>query len=526
MPMLPGLVWTASVALAGVGAGPPPEGLERSSQARRIAVVVGIDDYTTDASLADLRFAGADARAVGEVLQDDGYEVWKLVGAVQPDAFWRTLRQATATAQRNDLVLVYFAGHAQLRPEPEQTALQLLFSDSQSADPWSGISLASVETAMSDLQAQHRVVIIDACYSRRTQALLQSTDRGPVPAVQLPSVGRYEAWIFAAAPEQTAQEDVDLGHGVFTWYLLEALSGRGDLDGDGQVGAQEAFSHAGQRTAEHTRYAQVPRMSADRVGWGDLPLVGSEIDPSRAVLPWGDSGWAQWQLIVDGAPRGPGALDAGVHQFQLVATDGTVSSGRLQVDAGETLSLSRLNQRLGGRPTGDGGQPASANNQRRRDGPVVGTAAGIVLGVASSPVLPVFAVDYRVLVFPGSKPDGRMLGLAPALRAGVTPFGLTIGTALHGLSLSHAEGRRVAVGLDLAPAVDIGFDYLAVSIAPSLAVLVQPRSHRERLLWIGVGMQIGWEARDDRAGSSTYLSLNWGQARTSPTIWGTSGDTD
>lgn len=119
-----------------------------------------------------------------------------------------------------------------------------------------------------------------------------------------------------------------------------------------------------------------------------------------------------------------------------------------------------------------------------------------------------------------------MLGLAPALRAGVTPFGLTIGTALHGLSLSHAEGRRVAVGLDLAPAVDIGFEYLAVSIAPSLAVLVQPRSHRERLLWIGVGMQVGWEARDDRAGSSTYLSLNWGQARTSPTIWGTSGDTD
>ena len=29
MPMLPGLVWTASVALAGVGAGPPPEGLRR-----------------------------------------------------------------------------------------------------------------------------------------------------------------------------------------------------------------------------------------------------------------------------------------------------------------------------------------------------------------------------------------------------------------------------------------------------------------------------------------------------------------
>ncbi len=332
--------WLAA-AIAGVGSGPPAPGLEAAARPRSVAIVVGIDTYPFDATLADLRFAGADARAISQLFEDEGMEVWPLVGNVRPETFWAHFSQATATAQRDDLVVVYFAGHAQLRPEASRpSGLQLLFSDSMSGDPDAGISIDALSTAMDDLTSSKKVVIIDACYSRRTQEYLQQSVRGPVMAPALPPGGRFEAWLYAAAPEQSAQEDEDLQHGVFTYYLLDALAGPGDLDGDGIVGVLEAFSYAGERTAAHTRFAQVPRISADWVGWRDLPLVGAPKAPLFGVLPWMELDAGAWQVWMDGAPRGAGAVTLGYHDIRTVAASGDALKSRVFVKAGDVLQIS------------------------------------------------------------------------------------------------------------------------------------------------------------------------------------------
>ena len=48
----------------------------------------------------------------------------------------------------------------------------------------------------------------------------------------------------AAQANEYSYEDSNLGHGLFTYFLLEAFRGAGDEDGDGVVTVQEAFRYA------------------------------------------------------------------------------------------------------------------------------------------------------------------------------------------------------------------------------------------------------------------------------------------
>ncbi len=340
------LLLLVPVALAAVGEGDPPPGLDDAGAPRRVALVVGVDDYFADAELGDLRFAGADARAMGDVLAGEGYEVVEATGQVTTQRFWQALDDATATLQRDDVLVVFLAGHAQLDAGLESDRLQLLFSESRSGDAWSGTPLRALAEALEALPVRQRVVVIDACYSRRTRALLQSDTRGPVGAAGLPEVQRFEAWIFAAAPEQAAQEDPVLGHGVFTCYLLEALRGDGDLNGDGQVGVLEAFDYAGGRTAAHTDYAQIPRIAEDRIGWSDLPLVGRRGAPTTAILPWVEARFPGVQLFVDGALRGPGPLEPGGHAVRIEEVSRPPRQGGVNLTPGAVLDVAQLRRGL------------------------------------------------------------------------------------------------------------------------------------------------------------------------------------
>ena len=52
----------------------------------------------------------------------------------------------------------------------------------------------------------------------------------------------------------------DLENGVFSYYLIEAFSGSGDLNQDGWVTAEEAFNYAKPKTIAYTKDAQHPKI--------------------------------------------------------------------------------------------------------------------------------------------------------------------------------------------------------------------------------------------------------------------------
>ncbi len=67
--------------------------------------------------------------------------------------------------------------------------------------------------------------------------------------------------ITASAGSEVSQEDPQYGHGVFTYYLLRALSGAadGDGDGNGEVTVFEVFGYVNREVAKATGNRQHPK---------------------------------------------------------------------------------------------------------------------------------------------------------------------------------------------------------------------------------------------------------------------------
>jgi hypothetical protein len=64
----------------------------------------------------------------------------------------------------------------------------------------------------------------------------------------------------------------ELGHGLFTYYLLEGLAGAADLNGDAIVSLQELYEYIEQQVTQRSR----------ALGGNQHPVMKSELE---GVLP-------------------------------------------------------------------------------------------------------------------------------------------------------------------------------------------------------------------------------------------------
>jgi hypothetical protein len=349
------MIWVAA-AMAGVLRDqPPPAGLDGAFAPRRIALVVGIDHYD-DPALGDLRFAAKDASDLSAVLRDGTVGAYDQVsteaGAVTREAFWSALRAVSAGVQRDDTVLVYVAAHGTLQFGPQGTELLLLPSDGWLADPSTSIRVGELAEAIETLPAHRKVLVLDACHAGTGRSVLlpevrEQIDRfrGPIPAPPALTVSAFSAHLYSAHVHQPAIEDPGLQNGVYTHYLIEALRGQGDLDGDGLVEVMEAHGWARDRTLEHTGGIQVPWAEVVSVGRASVFLAG---DPTRrraseqAILAGLEALPATAEVRVDGLVRGDGALQHGVRQLEVLDHGETLLQATVRVEAGDRVQLDEL----------------------------------------------------------------------------------------------------------------------------------------------------------------------------------------
>lgn len=334
---------------------PPPEGLDGAFAPRRIALLVGIDHYD-DPALGDLRFAAKDASDLSVVLRDATVGAYDQVsteaGSVTRGAFWSALRAISAGMQRDDTVLVYVAAHGTLQFGPAGTELMLLPSDGWLADPSTSISVRELAEAIEALPAHRKVLVLDACHAGTGRSVLLpevreqiESFRGPIPAPPALTVSAFSAHLYSAHVHQPAIEDPLLQNGVYTHYLIEALRGQGDLDGDRLVEVMEAHSWARDRTLEHTGGIQVPWAEVVSVGRASVFLAG---DPERrvaseqAILAGLEGLPASAEVRVDGLSRGAGALQQGWRKLEVSNGGETLYAGRLRVAPGDQVRLDKL----------------------------------------------------------------------------------------------------------------------------------------------------------------------------------------
>jgi uncharacterized caspase-like protein len=125
------------------------------------------------------------------------------------------------------------------------------------------LPMTEISRIMDRLAAERVVLIQDTCYSGSSGAggrTIQTTMfRGPISDAFLERMSTGEGRIIMTASDanEISFEQDALGHGVFTYYLLEAFA-KGDSDGDGLITATEAFRYVAQHVPAATGQSQHP----------------------------------------------------------------------------------------------------------------------------------------------------------------------------------------------------------------------------------------------------------------------------
>lgn len=208
------------------------------------AIVIGINDY---AKWPKLQYAVNDAQAIRQTLVDrfafapdrvlmlkDGEATRNRILA----AFHEQLGHQQL--QKNDRVFVFFSGHGATRKLSSGRDVGYIIP--ADADPnataTDAIPMTEIQNIAESLNAKHVFFVMDACYSGLG---LTRGGSGGFLRENAKRVGR-QMLTAGGADQQVADGGPD-GHSIFTWTLLQALNGKGDLNGDGVITATELAAY-------------------------------------------------------------------------------------------------------------------------------------------------------------------------------------------------------------------------------------------------------------------------------------------
>ena len=257
---------------------------------RSHAVVIGIDQYQ---SLPRLGGAVRDARKVADYLKNHGFEVSLLLdGQATRAAITRLVGDVLpGKVGDNDRVLVYFAGHGLSRGDGEAAMGYLMPVEGQRDAPAStAISMAELQRWFSQYPAKHVLYIADACYSGLSIGT-RSAGLSPEAKHYLRDITKHPARVMLTAGSSGQEAHEYLGHGLFTYFLLQGMGGAADVNGDGLVTTDELAAYVKPNVAKVARshYGAQQHPQLARMGEGEFlfvtPNTKKQIGAGPAQLP-------------------------------------------------------------------------------------------------------------------------------------------------------------------------------------------------------------------------------------------------
>lgn len=230
------------------------------------AVIVGISQYR-DARIRKLDYTRADAQAFSNLLLDRdraGLPSENVKMLLDEQATRFSIEDAISDwlfkrATPESTVIVYFAGHGgtesdKTGAERDGIAKYLLPWDTNPENLFaSALSSSDFNQLLRTIKAERLVMFMDSCYSGGLPGR-GARDIGIVddPYKRL-AEGKGRLVIAAAQPNQRSWEEPSLGHGIFTYHLIEALQGKADLDHDGYVSILEVYTYLQRVVPESVR---------------------------------------------------------------------------------------------------------------------------------------------------------------------------------------------------------------------------------------------------------------------------------
>ena len=249
-------------------------------------VVIGINKYK---NFPSLKYAVNDAREfyryLTEVNQVPKDHVWLILDEEATlDKFRSTLgTMLRRSAGKDDTVIIFLAGHGATEQDPSSPDGDGLekYILPYNADPKdlyaSALPMSEVARIFQRISSERLVFIGDTCYSGASggRTIFAGGTRANVSGAFLErlSQGKGRVIITASNANEVSAEKDELKHGVFTYYLLEGLRGKADLDGDGVITVDELYRYVSMKVPLATGQNQHPVMKGETTGQIVLGVV-------------------------------------------------------------------------------------------------------------------------------------------------------------------------------------------------------------------------------------------------------------
>ena len=265
----------------------------KSGEAKLWLLLVGVNDYQ-DSGLPSLRYPALDCQGLEESLvkATEGFPNKEIV--VHHDFASKTpelnniresLKKIVFQSQPNDSIMLYFSGHGMLDPQTQEAVL--CFSDTNQKNLLNtGLPMQELVEILSKSPAKQQLLCLDTCHSG-DMGLLGSNGisrDAETPALnstpQLMSVLRQKASqskgfcaLLSCDRGQKSWEFPELGHGVFTYYLMKGLSGEA-ADSTGFIDADGLYKYVYRQTVQYIDKLnhQVRLINQQKLSRGDSRL--------------------------------------------------------------------------------------------------------------------------------------------------------------------------------------------------------------------------------------------------------------
>lgn len=232
----------------------------------RYALIIGLAAYYYAPCLY---FVDDDVLGIRQALLDSpGWDADNITFLLNADATSWKVAAALDTfdsADENDLLFVYFSGHGGRVPDDDPGEEADGFDEALFLYDSAYISDDAFELYLANVPMKRIVVMVDSCFSGgllggnpvasagwSADWMSELTDLDGIQVQDLDELSKCVVAVTASHETEYSWEIGAIEHGVFSYAILEALSGLGDAwgDGDGYVSAEECFTYASQRVPE------------------------------------------------------------------------------------------------------------------------------------------------------------------------------------------------------------------------------------------------------------------------------------
>ena len=240
-------------------------------------LAVGINKYRNPA--LNLNYAVPDAKGIIDFFQAQGTGLFEKVNVA--DAYDENATKTNITAKLKglentkpqDVVLIYLAGHGEnISDKWYFIPYELAYPEREDDVKSKGISSDELAGLIRNIRAQKVLVMIDSCKAGAMLIAMRGFEDRKALSQLSRSTGVHV--IAASTKDQFAAEVEELGHGVFTYTLLEGLKGQASTGNDKIVTVRKLMTHVENRlpdiTMKYRKEAQFPVVDSRGM---DFPLV-------------------------------------------------------------------------------------------------------------------------------------------------------------------------------------------------------------------------------------------------------------